>query len=411
MLDAKALRWGKQPTSYGKTMDSKASVRLAIGGFLAMAACMGIGRFVYTPILPAMIKALEWGKVDAGLVASANFLGYLLGALLVTRGIFAASPRPWLFVALAISVATTGGMAISREPHVLMAIRFVSGAASAFMIVCSSTLVLERLSISGRGHLASIHFAGVGGGIAISAAVVGILNASDTAWQMLWLAAAVVAMAFSLVVVALIPADPPSHVALRPVSEGQNRAGLTGIAIAHGLFGFGYVITATFLVTLVRETPEIRPLEPWIWVIVGLAAMPSVPIWQSLARRTGLLNAYAIACLIEAIAVIASVTWVSIPGICLSAILFGGTFMGLTALGVMGARELSPARSQWAIGVTTASFGLGQMIGPTVAGFLSEQTGSLQVATLLAAGTLVLAAELAYSTSRTVARAAAANTN
>ncbi|MBS0243971.1 MAG: YbfB/YjiJ family MFS transporter, partial [Proteobacteria bacterium] len=97
-------------------MDSKASVRLAIGGCLAMAAAMGIGRFVYTPILPVMITTLDWSKVDAGLVASANFLGYLIGALLVGRGVFAANPRRWLVVALAISSLTTGAMAISAIP-------------------------------------------------------------------------------------------------------------------------------------------------------------------------------------------------------------------------------------------------------------------------------------------------------
>ena len=388
-------------------MDSKASLRLAIGGFLAMAAAMGIGRFVYTPILPVMIKSLDWSKVDAGLVASANFLGYLIGALLVGRGMFAANPRPWLIVALAISSLTTGAMAISADPYVLMAIRFVSGVASAFMIVCSSTLVLERLSASGRGHLVSLHFAGVGGGIVISAIVVATLTASRVGWELLWLVTALVASILSLIAIALIPPGRSSSPETRPALDRRDRTGLTGIAIAHGLFGFGYVITATFLVTLVRETPAIRPLEPWIWVIVGLAAVPSVPLWQWLGSRAGLLNAYAIACLVEAVGVAASVAWSSIAGICVSAVLFGGTFMGLTALGVMGARELSLRRPQWAIGITTASFGLGQMIGPTVAGFLSETTGSLEIATLLAAGALVLAAALAFGTARSVARAAA----
>ena len=387
-------------------MDSKASVRLAIGGFLAMAAAMGIGRFVYTPILPVMIKALDWSKVDAGLVASANFLGYLIGALLVGRRVFAANSRRWLIVALAISSLTTGAMATSEAPYVLMAIRFVSGIASAFMIVCSSALVLERLSAVGHGHLVSIHFAGVGGGIVISAVIVAMLTASNAGWQMMWLVTALVASLMSLIVIALIPAGSPSPPSMRSALGGHDRTGLSGIAIAHGLFGFGYVITATFLVTLVRESPEIRPLEPWIWVIAGLAAVPSVPLWQWLGRRAGLLNAYAIACLVEAVGVAASVAWTSITGVCVSAILFGGTFMGLTALGVMGAREFYPGRPQWSIGITTASFGFGQMIGPTVAGILSEQTGSLEVATLLAAGALVLAAVLAFSTTRTVARVA-----
>ena len=77
-----------------------------------MAAALGIGRFVYTPILPAMLTALGWSKSDAGLVASANFLGYFVGALLSGRPLVAARPRFWLLTALAVSALSTAAMAI-----------------------------------------------------------------------------------------------------------------------------------------------------------------------------------------------------------------------------------------------------------------------------------------------------------
>jgi predicted MFS family arabinose efflux permease len=184
-----------------------------------------------------------------------------------------------------------------------------------------------------------------------------------------------------------------------PVAAGRISVPLAGITVAHGLFGFGYVITATFLVTIVRDTPQVRSIEPWIWMLVGLAAIPSVPLWQWLGRRIGLFGAYAAAAAVEALAVAASVEWVSLTGICVSAVLLGGTFMGLTALGLMCARELAKGSPQRAIGLTTASFGLGQMIGPSVAGYLSEQTGSLRAASLLAVAALLIAAVLVTLTS------------
>src|SRR6202043_1969517 len=126
-------------------MQPDRSVALAFGGMLAMAAAIGIGRFVYTPILPAMLGALGWSKSDAGLVASANFLGYFIGALLAGRPFAVTRPRRWLVTALAVS---------------------------AIVIVCASPLVLERLSVSGRTSLSAIHFAGVGFGIMVSAIAV-----------------------------------------------------------------------------------------------------------------------------------------------------------------------------------------------------------------------------------------------
>lgn len=380
-------------------MKQKDTLGLSVGGLLAMAAGMGVGRFVYTPILPAMIGALEWSKLDAGLVASANFLGYMIGAFVVGRPVFAASPRAWLLAALAASTATTAGMALSGSLHLLLALRFVAGIASAFVIICSSTLVLDRLAAAGRSGLAAVHFAGVGVGIIASAIIVSSLNEQGVGWRSLWLASGLAAALAGLAAAALIPETQGSAASPRPKEPPSARAALTGLAAAHGLFGFGYVITATFLVTIVRETAAIRPLEPWIWVLVGVATIPSVPLWQRLGQRIGLLNAYAVACLLEAVGVAFSVEWGSITGIVVSAVLLGGTFMGLTALGLMSARELSGSRPQWAIGLTTASFGLGQMIGPTTAGILYEFTGSLRAASLLAALALIIAAFLTFTTS------------
>jgi predicted MFS family arabinose efflux permease len=203
----------------------------------------------------------------------------------------------------------------------------------------------------------------------------------------------------SALAVALVPKGPgPSKRDAQ--ATGHLRPGrLAGLTAAHGLFGFGYVITATFLVAIVRENLAVRSLEPWIWILVGVATIPSVTMWQRLGQRIGYLNAYAVACLIEAAGVAASVEWVTLTGISLAALLLGGTFMGLTALGLIAARELSGGHAQRAIGLTTASFGFGQMVGPTVAGVLSETTGSLRAASIAAAIALTVAALLAFGSS------------
>jgi predicted MFS family arabinose efflux permease len=375
------------------------SLALACGGLAAMAAALGIGRFVYTPILPAMLGALGWSKSDAGLVASANFLGYFVGALLAGHPLVAARQRSWLLAALAISAASTAAMAAPSDIASFATLRFIGGIASAFVIVCASTLVLERLALSGRAPLSAIHFAGVGIGIVISAVAVSAMLASGAGWRSLWIGSGSIALLAAIMAAWLIPAVQSVAVSPKPITAHASPSGVGTMVVAYGLFGFGYVITATFLVTIVRVSDEVRVLEPWVWVLFGVAAIPSVAFWSRIGERIGITNAYALACIVEAIGVAASVEWVSIWGVCLSALLLGGTFMGVTALGFTAAQMLSAENPHQAFGRMTASFGIGQMVGPTLAGFLAEQSGSFRVASLIAATALMAAAALAIRTS------------
>jgi predicted MFS family arabinose efflux permease len=380
-------------------MQRDRSLALACGGLAAMATALGIGRFVYTPILPEMLGPLNWSKSAAGLVASANFLGYFLGALLAGHSRVAARPRLWLLTALAISAVSTVAMAAPSDIAAFALLRFIGGIASALVIVCASTLVLERLAVSGRAPLSAVHFAGVGLGIMMSAIAVSATLASGAGWRSLWIVAGAMSGLAAVLAAWLIPAAKNVTAPPRQRAANTRPSRLGAMVVAYGLFGFGYVITATFLVTIVRAADDVRALEPWVWVLFGLAAIPSVAIWTRLGQRIGIMHAYGVACIIEAVGVAASVEWMTIPGVCFSALLLGGTFMGLTALGFMAARILSAENSHQAFGRMTASFSIGQMIGPTLAGFLSEQSGSFRVPSLIAAAALLAAAGLAAWTS------------
>ncbi|MBV8849982.1 MAG: YbfB/YjiJ family MFS transporter [Methylobacteriaceae bacterium] len=175
---------------------------------------------------------------------------------------------------------------------------------------------------------------------------------------------------------------------------------MSALLASYALFGFGYVITATFLVVIVRESATLRPLEPAIWTIVGLAGIPSVWMWTLLASRIGLFAAYAVACVTEAIGVAASVIATSIPIVILAAILLGGTFMAITSLGLAGARRMALSDPVRVLALLTAGFGLGQIIGPAFAGYLRESTGSYILPSLVAAAALVIAAALSAPLNR-----------
>ena len=118
-----------------------------------MASAMGIGRFIYTPILPFMVEDLHLSKSEAGFIASANFVGYLAGAIAAASPSLRGSPRPWMLTALAVSALTTGAMTWPQSILAFVVLRFIGGVASAYVLVLASSLVLERLAASGRSRL------------------------------------------------------------------------------------------------------------------------------------------------------------------------------------------------------------------------------------------------------------------
>ena len=257
------------------------SWRLALGGMTAMAAGMGIGRFVYTPILPIMVEALHLTSAEAGLIASANFLGYLAGALLAASPVLRGSRRSYLVGGLAANALTLAAMGLTPHFAAHLVLRFFGGLASAFILVFASALVLDRLAASGRDRLSAVHFGGVGGGIAVSAVAVAALAAAGIGWQGLWLASGVLGLLGLAVVAWLMPNEEVAQVSGTTGEAAPASFALRAIIAAYGLFGFGYVITATFVVAMVRTAPEISALEPYIWALLGLSAVPSVALWMA----------------------------------------------------------------------------------------------------------------------------------
>ncbi len=366
---------------------------LVFGGFLALAVAIGIGRFAYTPILPYMVEGLGISKSEAGLLASANFLGYLLGALGAAKAAVPGSRRFWLLSALATSAVTTMAMALTEAIHLFLVFRFAAGVASALVMVFGSALILDRLPA--RPERAAGLYAGVGFGIAISALTVSGVASNDGDWQPPWVVNGIVSACAVAAIFCLIPRqeEMPPPLPEKPTAEGDGA--IRQLVIAYGLFGFGYVVTATFVSDMMRENSLLRPAEHMVWLCVGLAAVPSVALWMRAGRRWGSGRSFAVACLLEAVGVALS-AFGDDPWLLLAAAgLLGGTFMGITALGLVQARLLSAGDSRRVLALMTASFGIGQMVGPLFGGVAYDLLGSYAPPSLVAAAALVAAAILA----------------
>lgn len=371
--------------------------RFALAGMLAMAAAMGIGRFVYTPILPGMMQALHLSAASAGLIASANYLGYLVGAFAAAGGWAHGRERTLMLAALALSTVLAAAMGFTENLTAFLLIRFLAGVVSAFVMVFLASIVFSHLAAASRNDLQALHFGGVGFGIAVSSALMAVLVSHSADWTAGWFwSAGLSALAFVAVALMIDRGPLGSGADGREPRLPKSRA-LTRMIVSYGLFGFGYVVTATFLVAIVRQDGAGRVFETVVWLVAGLSGFPSVWLWQRIAARIGVYAAYAAGCLTEAVGVAASVVVGGHAGPLVAGVLLGGTFIAVTALGLQEGRQLAPLAPRRVFALMTAFFGIGQILGPIVAGVLAERSGSFFAPSLLAAAVLLASGALAWS--------------
>ncbi|MBK3803913.1 YbfB/YjiJ family MFS transporter [Azospirillum brasilense] len=371
-------------------------VRVLIGGVLVLVISMGVGRFAFTPILPAMQAATGLGTDAAGLLASLNYLGYFLGALgvgLVPQG----AARTAVFrTALIASVTSTAGMGFTEGMVAWAMLRFVSGLASAGLFILGIAMTLDALARAGRESWTGWLYTGVGLGIASSGLFVAVMG-DRLGWRGDWLWLGLACLGFgtlSWLWVSDPPREPGHTVAARPTSAPAFRPSVPMVllTLAYFLEGAGYIVTGTFLVAILKTMPETAQLGAAAWMVTGLAAMPSGILWAAAGRRLGLWRALILAHVVQAVGILLPITG-SPAAALLSAVLFGGTFVGIVTLSFTLGRHLSGGASARVIGALTAVYGLGQIIGPVPAGLVVARTGSFDSA-LLGAAAAVLAGAL-----------------
>lgn len=364
------------------------------GGIIALAVALGISRFAYTPILPLMQQDIHFGDDFAGLLASANYAGYLAGALWAAWTSQREARLQRLRTNLVLTIISTLSMGLSADPAIWLGMRFVSGTTSAMVFILASGVVLEALAELRRSSWSGWLYSGVGAGIALSAILVPAFNAV-AGWRGSWLGLGAVSAILALGVWWLLPEKTP-HIhpaSLKKQPETPVFVGmLPWLTIAYACEGLGYIVTGTFLVAWLQRSSELAHIGFLAWLMVGLAAIPSCILWTKTGLRLGLVKTLILAHLVQAIGILLPVFVPSVWGALGGGIFFGGTFLGIAALSLVLGRTLAPERADRVIAILTAAFGAGQMLGPAIAGALADHTQSFTLPLFGAAAIVALGA-------------------
>ena len=348
---------------------------LILTGIAALTIAVGIGRFSYTPILPYMISELNLTTTEAGLIASSNYLGYLLGSLIPIFPQFPKNIRSIFIYSIFISIISLFAMGLTNTFEVFILIRFIHGIFSAFVLILGTSLIVSHIQKKGKIFLGTAHFSGVGLGMALSAIVVSYLGFLNFTWDELWFSIGILAIMLSFQIIKFTPIQ-KAEVKYNLKSKNKTSLGFSLITISYGLYGFGYVAFGTFISTMSRLTPGLEKTEPYVWFVVGVTGIPSVFFWNWFGSKIGNDIGLFLANLILGLGVLFSVLINNEFGIFISCILFGLSFVPITSMCLLEGQERFSGSFIVSTAILTFSFSIGQMIGPYLSGLLTDYYNS-----------------------------------
>ncbi len=371
--------------------DGWTAFRILLGGVLGMIVAMGIGRFVFTPVLPLMQRDLGMTYSVAGWLAGLNYLGYLAGAIVcsvyprIIRNQFIAASS------LLLSLATTIFMAGTTSVPWWGGMRFIAGVVSAVLFIIIVAEVNEALTRQGYSRWIGTLYGGVGLGIVLSGLLVPQFDKLG-GWKSAWIGMGIVAgfLALAGILLGRKKEFIPSVTIHKTNSEFEIKK-LWVLALAYFFEGFGYIVSATFIVAIIALTPGLESFAPYSWVAVGVAAALATVFWPFVAQRTSYKKALMWAYIIQATGIAISIYADSVVEVFFAAIAFGGTFLGIVALTLAEGTRRAGGQGK-AAAILTAFFGIGQVLGPIVAGVLADSNAGFALPLFIAATSVGLGA-------------------
>ena len=408
---------------------------IACIGLYCLAVVMGFGRFLFTATLPDIMTQLSLSTVIAGWLASVNYSGYFIGALIA---MFVPQRLTWqmLIAWTAVSIVTTMLLVVPNlSLNIWYVIRLLSGIASGVAMILSSSLVIQSFSDERRSVLSALHYAGIGVGISASAVLTWWLLTLGYHFDIIWLVAGIISLPLLWLLYAIRPENSTpfkskannsqtsqlqtSKQQAAELKYGSQRLSVqqTYLNFKHSLYeaaaghtkaiallsasyvlaGFGYITSATFLPVMATQRLTTQSYAGLlIWLVVGIFAMLSNPIWGALAKRIGETKTLMGLTLLQAFGMCLPIWSDGAIGLYGNAVILGLTFVGMVSMTLNLIKNINPAYSNLLIGLATLAYAIGQFMGPLVTVALAGKHDNFNAGLLVAASGLLIGLVLVF---------------
>ncbi|WP_241798917.1 YbfB/YjiJ family MFS transporter [Pantoea dispersa] len=355
-------------------------------GMVTLIVVMGIGRFSLTPQIPLMIANGHLTLSSAGVLAAMNYIGYLLGALHVSR--ITAHHARYLKAGLLATALVTLLSGFSHAWVLQCLFRMVAGIGGAWALIIVTSWTQMVLAQQQAPRMSAAVFAGPGAGITLSGVLAWLITRLDLNDDRAWQLYGVVALAGVLLVWRALPASLPAR-QRESASAAPGRA-VKQLWLAYTLAGFGYILPATFLSQMAHSLFAQGQLAALFWPLFGLCAVAGVVLIMLFSARLNTRLSLAWVMVLQGFGVASGVLIPGVSGLLISTVMVGLGFLSIMQLSMQLARAVSNISVAKTVAILTSGYATGQLIGPLISAASVQIFASLHPALLLAAGGLVL---------------------
>jgi len=359
-------------------LDKNKNFNILLAGILSITIGVGVARFAFTSLLPSMLDDFLT-LTDAGLFASINFAGYLIGAIFTVFIKDINTKVKYFRIGIVLSIFTTLILATTTNELIWYISRLIAGFGSGMVLIIGGAIVMAKINYENKTKAMGIHFTGIGTAIVLCELLSQYVLQNNT-WQDAWLVLSVYACIVSIYVVYILSfdkemkKDAPKHKLSRSLFSPY----VILLILAYFTEGVGFVVQGTFLPDIINSLQGLEGYGSLGWLVVGLAGIPSSIIWMRLAHTYGSVNVIIAAMLLQIIGIFIPIFSTNIYLNLLSGALYGSTFIALVALFMNLGGQISAKNPVVLMGAFTAFYGIGQVFAPLYSVKLIEIYGNYE---------------------------------
>jgi len=367
-------------------LDRNNNAAILLAGIIALIVGVGVARFVFTSLLPFMLDDfLE--LTFAGVLASVNYVGYLLGSIFSMFLKDINTKVKYFRFGMVLCVVTTLILGITSNEILWLISRIIAGFGAAMALIVGSAIVMTKLNFEDKTKAMGIHFSGIGFSIFVTDLINRAVLSNGGTWEDSWLALTLFGAIVAVYSIYILSFDQEvkQNVVKHKIDKSLFSAFVIILILAYFTEGVGMVVQATFLPDIINSLDGLDGYGGFTWTLVGLAGIPSCIIWMRLAHKYGSVNIIIITMLLQVVGILIPAFTNNVYLNLFSGVLYGGTFVALVALFMSLGGRLAGSNPVILMGAVTTAYGIGQVVAPLYSVALIEYFGNYDYALFLTA--------------------------